>query len=222
MMKSRHTRTSELLSRAQNCRRRVFTVTEDKTIIKHVMSPKFDNDWESIAKLLPWRTARQCRDRWTYYLSPNNNLEPFSIEEDKMIVEKVNQLGTKWSIISKEMPGRSDNSIKNRWYSKLRSKCNIDDNGAYTLDVAKLLASNEITKGRKRSKKNSSDCENSPSELETEPEIAPSHGEEQISQNAEKKNDDENAENFFFWDGDLVEWPSEVFSITFAQPFNLF
>lgn len=136
--KPRTTHTSELLSRARYCRRRVFTISEDKTIIKCVSSSKFNNNWESVAKLLPWRTARQCRDRWTYYLSPSNNLSPFSIEEDLSIVQKVNEYGTKWALISKILPGRSDNSIKNRWYSKLRGKCTIDVNGIYTLDEKRL------------------------------------------------------------------------------------
>lgn len=31
-----------------------------------------------------------------------------------------NQLGNKWAIISRKMNGRSDNAIKNRFYSRLR------------------------------------------------------------------------------------------------------
>lgn len=148
MRKSKGYRTSDLISRAQNCRRRVFTVSEDKTIIKFVSSSKFNNNWDALTKLLPWRSARQCKDRWTYYLSPSNNLAPFSPEEDQLIVEKVNALGNKWALISKYFTGRSDNSIKNRWYSKLKSKCDVDDDGVYSLDPSKIIDAPPRARGR--------------------------------------------------------------------------
>ncbi|OHT00772.1 Myb-like DNA-binding domain containing protein [Tritrichomonas foetus] len=147
--KPKAVRISEILSRAQNCRRRVFSVKEDRAIIKIVNSTKFNNNWESVAKAIPWRTPRQCRDRWTYYLSPANNFSPFSVDEDKMIIEKVNEYGTKWATIAKTMTGRSDNSIKNRWYSKLKSRCLVDDNGVYSLDLSKYTNDSEGVKDQK-------------------------------------------------------------------------
>lgn len=132
-------KTSDILKRAKSCSRRVFTIKEDKIIIKFVLSPKFNNDWNAVANLLPSRSARQCRDRWTYYLSPTNSLLPFTSEEDQLIIQKVNELGKKWTKISKFFPGRSDNSIKNRWYSKLASKCVVDEFGFYSIVQNKLV-----------------------------------------------------------------------------------
>ena len=43
-------------------------------------------------------------------------------EEDRLIMEAVAELGTKWAEISKRLPGRSDNAVKNRFNSAMRKQ----------------------------------------------------------------------------------------------------
>jgi hypothetical protein len=40
-------------------------------------------------------------------------------EEDEIIIQKVQEFGTKWSKMTKILRGRTDNDIKNRWYTHL-------------------------------------------------------------------------------------------------------
>lgn len=122
----------EHIKKVCQCRRRVFSTEEDQLIADLVSSQQFTN-WHEVAQKLHGRTARQCRDRWTNYLSPSNSFAPWTHEEDELIVKKVNEIGTKWSTIAKFIKGRSDNTIKNRWYSGLKKNCIVGSNGLYIL-----------------------------------------------------------------------------------------
>jgi hypothetical protein len=76
--------------------------------------------WIEVAKLVPSRTAKQCRERWFNRLCPEIKHDPFTTWEDSFIIEKQRELGNRWSVIARLLPGRSTNAVKNRWYSGLK------------------------------------------------------------------------------------------------------
>jgi hypothetical protein len=63
--------------------------------------------------------GKQIRDRWVNHLNPNINHMPFSKEDDMKLWKGHLQLGKKWVVISAKFfnSSRSENHIKNRWYS---------------------------------------------------------------------------------------------------------
>ena len=64
------------------------------------------------------RTGKQCRERWYNHLDPKIVKVPWTNEEDDMVFELYKKLGRTWSKISEFLPGRSDNSVKNRFNPK--------------------------------------------------------------------------------------------------------
>ncbi|KAI3826454.1 hypothetical protein L1987_00502 [Smallanthus sonchifolius] len=68
------------------------------------------------------RCGKSCRLRWLNYLRPNIKHGEFSEDEDRIICNLYVSIGSRWSIIASQLPGRTDNDIKNYWNTKLRKK----------------------------------------------------------------------------------------------------
>lgn len=99
-------------------RKNKFTSQEDQHLVALVEQHGI-KQWDVIAKSLPGRTARQCRDRWKNYLAPNVNQMPWTREEDQRLLHLYRLIGPRWSKMGSTFPGRTSVSVKNRWH-KLR------------------------------------------------------------------------------------------------------
>jgi len=66
------------------------------------------------------RLGKQCRERWFNHLDPDLKKDPFSAEEDATILRMKFSVGTKWAGIARELQGRTDNMVKNRYNSTLK------------------------------------------------------------------------------------------------------
>lgn len=76
--------------------------------------------WPKIAKALPGRTGKQCRERYLNHLRPTLKLDEWTKEEDALIFRLHYMEGSKWASMSKVFKGRSDNNIKNRYHNVKR------------------------------------------------------------------------------------------------------
>ena len=134
--------------RTQISSRKPFTQEEDAKLVELVSSQLYPN-WNAIASMLHGRTARQCRERWTEYLNPAIKFEPWTNDEDTLLVDMVQKFGHKWTYISRMFNGRTDNDVKNRWYTHLKNAVVVDGNGKMTLmrdDNGEIISSKKKRK----------------------------------------------------------------------------
>ena len=69
------------------------------------------------------RNAKQCRERYINYVrfdQEKPKIVSWNREDDMLLFEKFLEIGPKWVEISHHMEGRSENSLKNRFYGSLR------------------------------------------------------------------------------------------------------
>lgn len=92
------------------------------------------------------QSFRYCFRRIYISLDPAINKNPWSPEEDEILYSAQRQMGNSWSDIAKLLPGRTDNCIKNHWYSVMRKNARQLN---LCSKVGKRRDSNGKSKGRK-------------------------------------------------------------------------
>ena len=76
--------------------------------------------WSAVANQVEGRLGKQVRERWYNHLDPMLNKGPWTPEEDALLLQLQATMGNRWCEIAKNIPGRSENAVKNRWNSAQR------------------------------------------------------------------------------------------------------
>ncbi|ELP84331.1 hypothetical protein EIN_276810 [Entamoeba invadens IP1] len=95
-----------------------WTKEEDAALLDSVRR-NGETNWSKVVLDIPNRTKKQCREHYINSLSTLISKDPFTAEEDKIILQMQKDIGNHWVLISKELYGRTPNAVKNRYCSHL-------------------------------------------------------------------------------------------------------
>ncbi|XP_057780654.1 transcription factor MYB17-like [Salvia miltiorrhiza] len=99
-----------------------WTPEEDDKLVDYI-DKHGHGSWRSLPKLAGLlRCGKSCRLRWTNYLRPDIKRGPFTADEEKLVIQLHAVLGNRWAAIASQLPGRTDNEIKNLWNTHLKKR----------------------------------------------------------------------------------------------------
>lgn len=116
--------------------RRIKFTPEMDNALRQAVEEVGTGDWRRTtsvyARILGYRNTdpghneiRRCRERWKHYLSAPETKQPWTEEEDSLLIAKAQELGQKWTKISTFLEGRSDIAVKNRFFVLLQNPQHI-------------------------------------------------------------------------------------------------
>jgi hypothetical protein len=83
--------------------------------------------WTLVSQSFNKRTGKHCRERWFNHLNPEIKKGEWTAEDDFIITAMQKELGNQWAKITRCLPGRTDNAVKNRFYAVQRANKKIEE-----------------------------------------------------------------------------------------------
>ena len=96
-----------------------WSLQEDK-LLKEWVKENGPRKWEQCGLFIHGRSGKQCREHWSNCLNPDLIKGEWTSEEDFLIMQFYEKCNGSWKKIIHLFNGRTENSIKNRFFSQLR------------------------------------------------------------------------------------------------------
>ena len=97
-----------------------WTSEEDEILRKWVLKKKGAMKWSEATKEIQGRSGKQIRERWFNILNPHINKAKWTSDEERLLFNLYHEHGPRWCTLVSHFKNRTENSIKNRFYSTLR------------------------------------------------------------------------------------------------------
>lgn len=132
---------SKSCERSGKLKKGPWTYEEDIRLLRYI-TIHGPGRWSALAKASGLqRCGKSCRLRWVNYLRPDLKRGSITPEEERTILELHARWGNRWSLIAENMPGRTDNEIKNYWRSHMRKKLSTSHPSEDSYEVNNITAS---------------------------------------------------------------------------------
>ncbi|KAM7503633.1 hypothetical protein LguiB_002537 [Lonicera macranthoides] len=108
--------------RRQVLKKGPWTAVEDSILLDYVRKHG-EGNWNAVQRnsgLL--RCGKSCRLRWANHLRPNLKKGAITPDEEMLIIELHAKYGNKWARMASQLPGRTDNEIKNYWNTRVKRR----------------------------------------------------------------------------------------------------
>ncbi|CAD8170983.1 unnamed protein product [Paramecium pentaurelia] len=112
-----------------------WTPNEDTLLIG--LHRKHNGNWRQISEEIPGRNLSQCQQRWKR-INPNKTKlrRQWTDEEDKKVIELVQENGRNWKLIEGFMVGRTSKQIRERFLNNLDPEIN---RSKFTMQEDKII-----------------------------------------------------------------------------------
>ena len=94
--------------------------SQEDRLLKQWVKLNGPKNWEACGRFIHGRKGKQCREHWNNCLNPELKKGDWEPEEDFLIMFFYEKCNGSWKKIIPLFHGRTENSIKNRFYSQLR------------------------------------------------------------------------------------------------------